>query len=68
VYLPAQIHVQVSYQDHKPLFTRLFFADDPYLASIPVAPDLAIRLSEQVGPTGPVWQGNFDVVLPISAL
>ena len=64
-YLPAQIHFKVSYQDHQPLFPRLFFADDPYLANIPAAPDLAIRLSGQVGPAGPVWQGNFDVSLPV---
>jgi len=65
-YLPAQIHFQVRYQGHKSLFTRLFFADDPYLDNIPALPELTIRLSEQVGPTGPAWQGNFDVTLPIS--
>jgi protocatechuate 3,4-dioxygenase beta subunit len=65
--LPAQIHFEVSYQDYKPFFTRLFFAGDPFLYNIPPSVDLGIRLKQQVGLTGPVWQGNFDIVLPVSA-
>jgi len=64
-YLPARIHFKVSYQDHQPAFTRLFFADDPYLTNFLPSPKLTIRLSEQVGPAGPAWQGNFDIHLPV---
>jgi protocatechuate 3,4-dioxygenase beta subunit len=64
-YLPAQIHFKVSYQDHQPLFIRLFFAGDPYLNNIPAAPELTIRLKEQMGPGVPAWQGRFDVVMPV---
>jgi protocatechuate 3,4-dioxygenase beta subunit len=64
--LPAQIHFKVSYQDQEPLFTRLFFAGDPFLNTSPASPELITRLSQQVGPTGPVWQGRFDITLPIS--
>jgi catechol 1,2-dioxygenase len=64
-YLPAQIHFIVRYQDYKPLFTWLFFAGDPFLNNISPSPDLTIRLSEQVGPTGPVWQGRFDIFLSV---
>ena len=45
---------------------HLFFADDPFLNNIPPLPEQTIRLNEQVGQTGSVWQGNFDIVLPIS--
>jgi protocatechuate 3,4-dioxygenase beta subunit len=66
-YLPAQIRFKVSYQDQEPFFTRLYFADDPFLNNIPPAPEQTIQLIELVGPTGSVWQGNFDVFLPVSA-
>jgi hypothetical protein len=48
------------------MFTRLFFAGDPFLNNISPSPELTTRLNEQVGPTGPVWQGNFDVIVPVS--
>jgi protocatechuate 3,4-dioxygenase beta subunit len=64
--LPAQIHFKVSYQDQEPFFTRLFFADDPFLNNLPPSPEQTIRLNEQVRPTGSVWQGNFDIILPVS--
>jgi catechol 1,2-dioxygenase len=66
--LPARLHYRVSYGEQVSLFTQLFFAGDPFLNQFPfVVPPLVISLTQQTQVEGPVWVGEFNVVLPVAA-
>lgn len=65
--LPAHIHFRVSHPHlAEPLFTQLFFADDPSLAEHPLAvPPLVATLRERPGANGVTWRADFNLALAV---
>jgi protocatechuate 3,4-dioxygenase beta subunit len=63
---PVHINFRINHPAIPPLFTRLYFSDDPYLKNLPEsARPLISRLVEKTGPTGLGWAARFDIVLPV---
>lgn len=63
---PAHIHFRVSHPGMTPLYTQLFFSDDPYLKNLsPAAHTYVARLVEKTGANGITWLAQFNLALPV---
>jgi protocatechuate 3,4-dioxygenase beta subunit len=66
---PVHINFRINHPAISPLYTRLYFSDDPYLKNLPVsAKSLVSKLVEQPGPNGVQWTARFDLALPVLAV
>jgi len=67
--IPAHIHLRLTAPDASPVFTQLYFADDPYLENLPPSTaKLVSRVSEKSGANGLTWRAQFNILLPVAAL
>lgn len=63
---PVHINFRIDHPAMSPLYTQLYFSDDPYLDNLPIsAKPLISGLVEQTGPNGLLWTARFDIVLPV---
>ncbi len=65
--IPAHVHLRLTAPEAAPVFTQIYFADDPYLANLPPnAAALVSPVTEKNGANGLTWRTRFDVTLPVT--
>ncbi|GAB4435350.1 MAG: hypothetical protein Kow0031_17120 [Anaerolineae bacterium] len=65
--IPAHVHLRLTAPGGAPVFTQIYFADDPYLENLsPSAAALVSPVTEKSGANGLTWRARFDIALPVT--